>query len=99
MGRLVVRVQPGSRLRGSSGKSPGRFVGWYGDLPKLQVAALAVDGAANEAAIAAVAELVGVKRGAVRLVGGAASRTKRFEIDGLDDATIIERVRELLVAP
>lgn len=87
MGRLVVRVQPGARRTG--------FVGWFGDLPRLAVAAPPVDGAANEAVIEAVAFALGVRPRQVRLVGGAASRTKRLEVSGLDDAeiaTIVGRV-------
>src|SRR5690606_3702002 len=51
MGRLHVRVQPGARTTG--------FVGWFGELPKLAVTAPPVDGAANEAAIAALADAFG----------------------------------------
>lgn len=90
MGRLVVRVQPGARRTA--------FVGWFGDLPRLAVAAPPVDGAANDAVVAAVADAVGVRRGQVRLVGGAASRTKRLEIDGVDDDAIRRAIEDLLPA-
>lgn len=88
MGRLHVRVQPGARRTA--------FVGWFGDLPKLAVAAAPVDGAANDAAVGALAAAFGVRPRQVRLVGGASSRTKRFEIDGLDDDEIGAIVRELV---
>jgi uncharacterized protein len=88
MGRLLVRVQPGARRTA--------FVGWFGDLPKLAVAAPPIDGAANEAVIVALADVLGVRTRHVRLVGGASSRTKRFEIDGLDDGEI-EAVLQRLV--
>lgn len=88
MGRLHVRVQPGARRTG--------FVGWFGDLPKLAVAAPPVDGAANEAVIAAIADALGVRARQVRLVGGAASRTKRFEVEGLEDGEIIAAVQRLI---
>ena len=84
MGRLHVRVQPGARRTA--------FVGWFGDLPKLAVAAPPVGGAANEAAIAALADAFGRRPRQIRLVGGASSRTKRFEIEGLDD----DAIREIL---
>ena len=87
MGRLVVRVQPGARRSG--------FVGWFGDLPKFAVMAPPVDGAANEAVERELAKAFGLGRRAVRLVGGAASRTKRFEIDGLDEAGIAELIESL----
>jgi len=84
MGRLHVRVQPGARRTG--------FAGWFGEHPKVAVAAPPVDGAANDALIAWLATQFGVRTRAVRLVGGASARTKRIEIDGLDDATIAARV-------
>ncbi|HSJ91129.1 MAG TPA: DUF167 domain-containing protein [Ilumatobacter sp.] len=80
MGRLHVRVQPGARRTA--------WTGWFGDLPKLAVAAPPVDGAANAAVIDAIAAFLGVRPRHVRLIGGATSRTKRFEIDGLDDGEI-----------
>ena len=87
MARLHVRVQPGARRT--------QFAGWYGDVPKLAVAAPPVDGAANEAAVAALAELFGLRKRQVRLVGGAASRSKRFEVEGLTPDQLSERLLEL----
>lgn len=80
MARLTVRVQPGARR--------SKFVGWYGDHPKLAVAAPPVDGAANEAARRLIAQEFGVRPRQVRLVLGAASRTKHFEIDGVDEDAV-----------
>ncbi len=90
MGRLHIRVQPGARRTG--------FVGWYGDLPKLAVAAPPVDGAANEAVVRAVAAALEVPNRSVRLVGGATARTKRLEIDGFDDAEILVRISDVITA-
>ncbi len=88
MARLSVRVQPGARRTG--------FVGRFGDLPKLAVKAPPVGGAANEEARRAIAELFGVPRRNVRLVVGAAARTKHFEVDGVDDDTVRERLDAVL---
>lgn len=85
MGRLVVRVQPGARRTG--------FAGWFGDHPKVAVAAPPVDGAANEALVAWLAAFLGVRVRDVRVVGGAASRTKRLDVAGLDDDELMARVR------
>jgi uncharacterized protein YggU (UPF0235/DUF167 family) len=84
VGRIHVRVQPGARRTG--------WAGWFGDLPKLAVAAPPDGGAANTAVIEALAAAFGVPTRHVHLVGGAASRTKRFEIDGVDEATIGRRL-------
>lgn len=43
-----------------------------------------MDGKATEAVLAAVADAFGVRRGSVRLVSGAASRTKVIDIDAGD---------------
>ena len=90
MARLTVRVQPGARRSG--------FTGWYGDHPKLAVAAPPVDGAANEACRTVLAETFGVRRRDVRLVVGAASRTKHFEIDGLDEVDL-DAALDRLIGP
>ncbi len=88
MARLVVRVQPGARTT--------RFNGWYGDHPRLAVAAPPVGGEANEVARQAIAATFDVPARHVRLVIGAKSRTKHFEIDGIDAAVVESRLRDLL---
>lgn len=87
MARIVVRAQPGARRDG--------FSGWFGDLPKFAVRARAVDGAANDALERGLADALDLPRRSVRLVGGGGSRTKRFEVVGMDEAGLqraIERV-------
>ena len=91
MGRLDVRVQPGARRTA--------FNGWYGDIARVAVAARAVDDAANEELVAAVARWLGVRRRQVRIVGGTRSRSKRLEIDDLDDEQISARVIALNPRP
>jgi uncharacterized protein (TIGR00251 family) len=71
---VQVRVKPGSR------KGPLVTVADDGSL-ELFVRAPAVDGKANKAAIALLAAHFDVPPSAVRLVGGASARFKRFEID------------------
>ena len=91
MARFHVRVQPGARTT--------KWAGWFGELPKLAVKAPPVDGAANQLVIAEVAKLFGVPTRSVRLVGGAAARTKRFEIDGLAADELSTIVASRLGAP
>lgn len=71
--RITIRVKPGSARPGVGGEHDGALI--------VRVSARAVDGKATEAALAAVASSFGVRRGAVRLVSGAASRTKVIDID------------------
>ena len=56
--------------------------GGYGEALVVRVGARAVDGAATEAALAAVAEAFGVRRRQVTLVSGATSRDKVVEVTG-----------------
>ncbi|HWL42498.1 MAG TPA: DUF167 domain-containing protein [Ilumatobacter sp.] len=91
MARFHVRVQPGARTT--------KWAGWFGELPKLAVKAPPVDGAANTAVVAEVAELFGVPARSVRLVGGAAARTKRLEVDGVTDADAAAIVESRLGGP
>lgn len=93
--RLTIQVTPGARRPGVGG--PGGPEGVDGPALAVRVAARAVDGAATEAALAAVAEALGVRRRQVTLVRGATARTKVVEVDG-DDAALAERVTALLAA-
>ena len=91
MGRLAVRVQPGARRTG--------FAGWYGDLPKIAVAAAPVDDAATDEVVAFLAGHLGVRARSISIVGGRRSRTKRIAIEGLDDAELLTRVIALNPRP
>jgi hypothetical protein len=74
--RIAIRVRPGSTRPGVGGEHDGALI--------VRVSARAVDGKATEAALAAVADSFGVRRGAVGLVSGASSRTKIIDIDAGD---------------
>lgn len=78
--RVTVRVRPGA--------SRTRVGGSYGDDLVVRVQERAVDGRATDAALRAVAEALGVPRRTVRLVSGATSRTKVFEIDRADPVAL-----------
>jgi uncharacterized protein len=82
--RLTLYLQPGA--------SRTEFAGRHGGALKLRVQARPVDGAANQAAIRFLAERLDVPKHAVRLVAGAATRTKRFEIDEVSVAHVAERL-------
>jgi uncharacterized protein len=91
--RVAIRVRPGAartRVGGAYGTHGGR-----GDAALVvKVAARAVEGKATEAALAAVAAALGVRRRDVRLVSGATSRDKVVEVDG-DVAQLTRRIDEL----
>jgi uncharacterized protein len=54
----------------------------------VRVTARAVDGQATAAALAAIADAFGVRRRAVTLVAGAASRRKIMDVDGAEPAVL-----------
>ena len=78
--RVTVRVRPGSPRPGVGGEHDGALV--------VRVSAPAVDGRATEAALRAIAAAFGVRRRAVMLITGAASRTKIVEVTGADPADL-----------
>jgi len=82
--RLTVWVRPGSARPGVGGEHDGALV--------VRVTARAVDGQATVAALAAIADAFGVRRHAVTLVAGAASRRKIVEVTGADPA-VLDRLR------
>lgn len=84
MARLEIRVQPGASRNG--------FVGWYGETAKLAVSSTPVDGAANQAVVELLAELLGVRPRHVTLVSGFSSRSKVLEIEGLSASELTVRV-------
>src|SRR5438046_138261 len=59
-----------------------------GDRLKVAVAASPVDGAANAAVIATLAEALGVRKSAVEIVAGDRSRCKTVRIAGLTPAAL-----------
>jgi len=78
--RIAVYVQPRASLTELAGLHDGCI--------KIRLAAPPVDGAANAALIAFVAERLGIAKQHVRLVSGHGSRRKVLEIEGLSLADI-----------
>lgn len=81
--RFPVRVQPRA--------ATSAVAGTHGGALKVRLSAPPVDGAANEALVALLADELDVPRRAIRIVAGATARTKLVEVDGVDAA----RVRRL----
>jgi uncharacterized protein YggU (UPF0235/DUF167 family) len=82
--RFAVRLTP----RGGRDAIDG--VGEDGVL-RVRVVAPPVEGAANEALCRLLARELGVARGAVRVIGGAAARRKVVEVKGLGPAALAVR--------
>jgi uncharacterized protein len=58
---------------------------------RARVAAPAIEGAANQALLRLLADELDIPKRDVRLIAGAASRTKLIVIDGVDAEVILER--------
>ena len=84
----ALRVQHGARRCA--------LVGQYGERLKIAVQAPPADGRANEALLGYLATCLDLRRGALRLVAGAASRDKSVLIDC--DPSEAERIAQRLTA-
>jgi uncharacterized protein YggU (UPF0235/DUF167 family) len=84
MARLEVKVVPGASREGVSG--------WLGDRLKIHVRQPPEKGRATAAVARVLAAALGVDAAAVTLVSGGSSPLKTFQIDGLDEPTIRERI-------
>lgn len=60
------------------------IVGWQDGVLRVRVAAPPQDGRANAALEALLAERLGVRKSAVRVVAGHTSRRKRLDVEGLE---------------
>jgi uncharacterized protein (TIGR00251 family) len=82
---LRIHVQPGA------GRSA--VVGRHGDSLKVRVAAPPVEGRANEATRALLAEALALPTDDVELTSGQSSRAKRFRLKGVEAEDADKRLR------
>ena len=78
--RVSVHVQPRA--------TRSEIVGLHGAALKVRLRAPPVDGAANDALVALLAERLGVARRSVRVIAGASSRAKTVEVDGTTEDAV-----------
>jgi len=81
---LQLHVQP----RASRTELAGR----HGDAIKIRLAAPPVDGEANDELVRFLARRLGVGRNAITIEAGATGRRKRVRVEGIDAATLAERL-------
>lgn len=72
---LNLHIQPGAKKT--------EIVGPHGEALKIRLAAPPVDGKANSALLAFVANKIGAGKAAVELVSGQTSRAKRVRVAGI----------------
>ncbi|MEP7193280.1 MAG: DUF167 domain-containing protein [Actinomycetota bacterium] len=92
--RVSVRVKPGAS-RTKVGGQYGEPSAGQGAVLIVFVAQRAVDGAATEGVMKAVAKAFGLRRADVELVRGHTARTKVLELKG-DERELSARLMELL---
>lgn len=85
---IAVRVTP----RASRNKVVGLYEDPDGSRVKIALAAPPVDGKANDALVAYMAEVLGVPRSAVTLAAGDAARSKRLRVAGIAAKDAVERL-------
>lgn len=71
---LNLHIQPGAKQTG--------FAGLHGEAMKIRLAAPPVDGKANAALCAFLADFCALPKSAVTLISGQSSRTKRVRVEG-----------------
>ncbi len=82
--RFAIHVQPRS-------KKPG-IDGTHGDALRVRVHAPPVEGAANDAVVALLADALGVPARAVHIAAGQSGRQKLVDVDGVDAARALSRL-------
>ncbi len=82
--RFAIHVQPRS-------KKPG-IDGTHGDALRVRVHAPPVEGAANDAVVALLADALGVPPRAVHIAAGQSGRQKLVDVDGVDAARALSRL-------
>jgi uncharacterized protein (TIGR00251 family) len=82
---IPVRVIP---------RSSRNSLEWELGVLKVRLTAPPVDGAANEALVALLAERLGMPKRAIQIVRGATSRQKTVEITGITPEEMEQKVRQ-----
>lgn len=85
---LPVAARPGAKKNGVTGTHDGAL--------KVSVTQVPEKGKANGALIQVLAKALGLKKSQVQLVSGQTSTRKKFQISGVDCATLRERIDRVL---
>lgn len=86
--KLHIYIQPGAKKSGFAGEFDGKI--------KIKVAALPVEGAANEAVVAFFAKALKLSKSSIRICSGELSRHKTVEIDTeLAEPEIVDAIKLL----
>jgi len=81
---FAARIIPGS--------SKTAICGLFGGMLKVKVSAVPEKGKANQRLIEFLAEQLGVKKSAIRIISGETARVKRLEVLGISAETLLKRL-------
>lgn len=85
---IPVRAQPGAKKNAVTGVHAGQL--------KVAVTQAPEKGKANQALIEVLAEALQVPRSRISLISGATSGQKKFRVEGIDLASLCDRIATLL---
>ncbi|NLI12865.1 DUF167 domain-containing protein [Pelotomaculum propionicicum] len=78
------------KLRVLPRSSKNQVVGYYDDAVKIRLTAAPLEGKANEACRAFLADLLSVPRSRVEIVSGEASRNKLIKVAGISAQKVVQ---------
>lgn len=81
---ISIHAQPGAKR--------SAIVGEYGERLKIAINCPPVDGKANAALKAFLAQTLGVAKSSVSLIGGETSRQKRFIVYHMNEQTCLDKI-------
>jgi uncharacterized protein (TIGR00251 family) len=85
LARLTIRVTPRAGRSAVAGVRDGILL--------VKLAAAPIDGAANDALVALLSEVLLLPKRSIRIKSGERSRTKVVEIDGITEGDVLSRLR------
>lgn len=89
--KITVSVQPGARKTEISGFRDG--------ILRVKVSAPPVEGKANQALIKLLGNTLGIAKSNISIIKGTAGRLKTVEVDGMDTATLSDKITGILNGP
>lgn len=85
--KIMVHVIPRSKRTRIDGLMQNGVV-------KVRVSSPPIEGAANDELIAFISDVLGVRKGALRITSGHKGRDKVLAVDGMDQDTVMRKIAE-----
>lgn len=85
--KIMVHVIPRSKRTGIDGLMQNGVM-------KVRVSSPPIEGAANDELIAFISDVLGVRKGALRIISGHKGRDKVLVVDGMDQDMVMRKIVE-----